>query len=91
MFDPTRSAWGRIKTGMTTDTGLNARFLIRAKQAIAGTQRLTLPQASIQVHNDPSLLGELRVAGKNPILVPPWFDGGSVKDAPNRVTTYRFP
>jgi hypothetical protein len=91
MFDTPQSAWGRIQTGVTTDTGLNARFLIRAQQAIAGTPRLTLPQASIQVHNDSSLLGALRVTGKDPIFVPPWFEGSGVEDAPNRVTAYRFP
>jgi len=58
---------------MTADTGLEARCLLSTEATIAGPPRLPLPQASIQVHDHPSLLSELRVTGKDPIPVTPRF------------------
>lgn len=91
MFDPTRPAWGGVQTGMTAHTGLKARFLLGTPQTIAGTQRLSLPQASREVDEHSSLLGKLRVAGKDPLVVTPRFEGRGSENTPNRMTAHRFP
>src|SRR5712692_7511638 len=47
------------------------------------------PASPIQVENHTGLLGKLRVAGKNPIFIPPWFDHICIQDSPDRTTTNR--
>jgi hypothetical protein len=75
---------------MTTNADLKARFFIGTDPTISGTQRLPLPEAGIETHDHPSLLGKLRIAGKNLICVTPGFDGGGIENALDRVTAARF-
>ena len=66
------------------DPGLDAGFLIRADNVVPAAQRLTLPKADVQVQNAPGLVSELRVTGKDPILIAPRLDRVGVEDAPER-------
>src|SRR5271166_5836905 len=68
---------------VTPDAGLDARLLVRADDVVPAAQRLTVPQAGVQVQDAPGFVGELWVAGKDPVLVPPGLDRVGVEDAPD--------
>src|SRR5271166_2128390 len=71
------------KRRVTSDARLNARLLIRADDVVSAAQRFALPGASVQVQDAPSFFGELRVAGEDPVLIPPWLDRVRVEDTPD--------
>ena len=84
---------GPSRTGrqsrVTSDSGLDARFLIRADDVVPAAQWFALPRASVQVQNAPGSFGELWVAWKDPVLVSPGFDRVSVEDSPDGAGTNR--
>ncbi len=79
----------RRQSRVTSDSGLDARLLVRADDIIPTTQRFAVPGASIQIQHSPSFFGELRVAGKDPVLISPGFDRVSVEDSPDGTGTDR--
>jgi hypothetical protein len=62
---------------------VDARLLIRADDVVPTAQRFTLPGSSVWVQNTPSFFGELRVAWKDPVLMPPGSDRFVVQDSPD--------
>ena len=73
---------------VASDAGLDAGLLIRADDVVSAAQRTTLPGAGIQVQDAPRLLGELRVAWEDPLLVSPWLDGIGTEDTPDGAGTH---
>ena len=71
------------KRRVTSDARLNARLLIRADDVVSVAQRFAVPGASVQVQDSPGFFGELRIAGEDPVLIPPGFDRVRVEDAPD--------
>src|SRR5262249_58448864 len=89
-LDVSRSArrWGQ--RGMAGAAGLDARLLIGAENVIVGAQGLALPHARIEVQNQASLLGEVGLPRKDPVLGPPRFDGIGIENPPHCATTDWF-
>jgi hypothetical protein len=75
---------------MATDPGLDARLLVGADDAILGTEGLSPPSTGVKVEDHAGLLGEVRVAGEEPVLVPPGLDRVTVEDTPESATTDRL-
>ena len=82
--------WCRTQAGVTTEAGLEARFLVGTENMVLGAQRLALLGARIQVKNRSGLLSKQRVPWKDPVLVPPWLDGIRLENPPHRAPTDRF-
>ena len=89
MFHSHGASRTRRQSRVTSDAGLDARLLIRADDVVPAAQRFALPGASVQVQNAPSFFGELRVAWKDPVLIPPGFDRVRVEDSPDGAGTDR--
>ena len=83
MFHSHGASRTRRQSRVTSDSGLDARLLIRADDVVPTAQRFTLPRASVQVQDAPGFFGELRVAWKDPVLIPPGFNRVGVKDSPD--------
>src|SRR5271166_3178099 len=83
MFHSHGASRTRRQSRVTSDSGLDARLLVRADDVVPTAQRFTLPGASVQVQNAPSFFGELRVAWKDPVLIPPGFNRVVVQDSPD--------
>ena len=66
---------------MAAAAGLDAGLLVGAEDVILGAQGLALPHARIEVQNRAGLLGEVGITRKNPVLVPPRFDGIRIQDS----------
>ena len=91
VLDPRRPRPGPgPSAGMAADARLDARLLVGADDAVSRVERLALPRARVQVEDPPGLLGELRVAREDPVLVPPRLDGVGVEDAPDGAAADRL-
>jgi hypothetical protein len=66
---------------MTTNAGLNAGFLVGTDNVVVRAQGLPVPEPSVQIQYPASLLCKLGVTGKNPVCVPPGFDGIRIQNA----------
>ena len=74
---------------MATAAGLDAGLLVGAEDVVLGAQGLALPPARIEVQNGAGFVGEVGGTRKNPVLVPPRFDGIRIKYSPHCTTTDR--
>lgn len=72
--DVGRPPWSWRQAWMAPDTGLDTGLLIGTNTVILGAKRLTLPYSRVQIQDPPSLVGEERITGKNPVLVLPGFE-----------------
>src|SRR5712691_3632749 len=72
---------------MAADTGLDAGFLVGTEDVVLGTKELALPFAGIQVQNRAGLLGKVGITRKDPVRVPPRFDGIGIQHPPHRAAT----
>src|SRR5271165_4111571 len=66
--------------------GLNAGLLIDAEHVIARPQRCTFPAALVQIDDAASLVGEVRIARKDPTAMAPGAQCVLAKPAPKRGT-----
>jgi hypothetical protein len=89
MFHSHGASRTRRQSRVTSESGLDARLLIRADDVVPTAQRFTLPGSSVQVQNTPSFFEELRVAWKDPVLMPPGSDRVVVQDSPDGAGTDR--
>src|SRR5262249_31276867 len=64
-----RSAWCGRQGGMATAAGLDAGLLVGAEDVVLVPQGCALPHARIEVQNRASLVSEVGIARKNPVLV----------------------
>src|SRR5262249_47969357 len=55
-----------------------------------GAKALALPLARIEVQNQASLLGKEGITRKDPVLVPPWFEGILIQNPPYRAPADGF-
>jgi len=90
VFDIGRSARCGGQGGMAADAGLDAGLLVGTEDVVLGAKALALPSAGIQVQNRSGLLGEVGITRKDPVLVPPRFDGIRIQNPPHRAATDRF-
>jgi hypothetical protein len=74
---------------MTTAAGLDAGLLVGAQDVVLGTQGLVLPPTRIEIENRSGLVGEVGITGKDPVFVPPRFDGIRRENPPHRAATDR--
>src|SRR5712691_10206809 len=74
---------------MATAAGLDAGLLVGAEDGVLGPQGFALPQARIEVQNRAGLVGEVGITRKNPVLVPPRFDGIRLENPPHCAATDR--
>src|SRR5215813_14591811 len=84
-----RSARRGRQGGMATVAGLDAGLLVGAEDVVLGPQGFALPQARIEVQNRASLVNEVGITRKNPVLVSPRFDGIRIENPPPRAATDR--
>jgi len=84
-----RSARCGRQRGMATAAGLDAGLLLGAEDVVLGPQGYALPQARLEVQHRAGLVGDVGSTGKNPVLVPPGFDGSRSKNPPHRAATDR--
>ena len=66
---------------MQADAGLDTGFLIGADDVVLGTERSVVPGSRIQIQHASRLLRKLGIAGKDPTLIAPRFDGVLIQDA----------
>src|SRR5262249_55514223 len=69
---------------------LDAGLLIRTDDVIVRPQRFFLPKTGIKIEDDLCLVGELRIARKDPILIAPRFQVRLMQHAPDRAAADRF-
>ena len=74
---------------MATAAGLEAGLLVGAEDVVLGSQGLALPSARIEVQNGAGFVSEVGITRKNPVLVPPRFDGIRIENPPHRAATER--
>src|SRR5215813_6520939 len=89
VFNIGRAARRGRQGGMATAAGLDAGFLVGAEDVVLGPQGFALPQARIEVQNRASLVNEVGITRKNPVLVSPRFDGIRIENPPPRAATDR--
>ncbi len=83
MLDAHRPLGARRQSRVASNPGLDARLLIRADDIVPAAQPAALPGAGVQIQDATRLLGELRVAREDPVLIPPWLDCVGIQDAPD--------
>src|SRR5262249_23547243 len=64
-------------------------LLVGAEDVVLVPQGCALPHARIEVQNRASLVSEVGIARKNPVLVAPRFDGIRIENPPHRAATDR--
>ena len=62
---------------------LNARLFVRGKDAILGTQGLSLPQPLVEIEDGGRPFQELRIARENPASITPRSNGVLTEPAPD--------
>ena len=87
VFDSHRSPRAGRQRRMAADTGLDACLLVRTDDVVLAAQRLVLPGTVIQVQDSSCFLGEARIAGEDPVLIPPRLDRVGVENSPDRAGT----
>src|SRR5258708_3736679 len=75
---------------MGGDAGLNGCLLVRADDVIVGAKGFIAPKPRIKIEDDLGLLGKMRVAREDPVLVSPRFQIGFMEDAPHRAAADRL-
>ena len=75
---------------MAAAAGLEAGLLVSTEDVVLGAKALALPLASLEVQNRASLLGKAGIARKDPVLVPPGFEGILIQNAPHCAPTDGF-
>jgi hypothetical protein len=90
VLDTLRAPRRRWQAGTAPDAGLDTGLFIGADDVILGAKRCSLPVASIQIQYAPGFFRTGGVAGKNPILVLPGFDGIGIAYPPDRAGTDRL-
>jgi len=89
-LDAHGAPWACRQGLVAADPGLDAGLFIRADNVVPAAQRLTLPEASVQVQESPGFLSELRVTGKDPVFITPRLDRVGIEDAPDGAGTNRL-
>src|SRR5713101_2614354 len=90
VLDAPHAARSRGQAGRAAEASLNTRLLIGTEDVVLGAQGFLLPVPRRQIHHAPGLLSEVGVAGKDPILVPPGFEGSGRQNPPDRAATDRL-
>jgi hypothetical protein len=89
VFEAHRSARGGRQGRVTADAGLDARLLVGTEKVVLGAKGRALPGARLHVQNRSGLLGDVRIPGQDPVLVPPGLDGIGRQHPPHRAPTDR--
>ena len=78
------------QTRMAAEARLDPRLFIGTETVLPGAQWRPLPVARIQIPHAARLLGKGGIAGKDPILVAPGFDGIGRQNPPDRARPDRL-